>query len=71
MTLCNCYCVPVCDFCLYAIHEYWIDDEGNDVVGGPIGCRKHDDKEHQEIASDCGYCDDFYCFRVVKKNENK
>lgn len=40
------------------------------VVGGkmvdaePVGCFKHPDVEHQEIAESCGYCDDFHCFNV-------
>ena len=61
MTLCNEDCMPCCDFCLYSAHESVYFD-GKLIDGGPIGCIKHPDAEHQEIAESCGHCDDFYCF---------
>lgn len=60
MILCNDGCTPCCDFCIYAIREHFKDH----MIGGPIGCALHKDKEHQEIAYSCGYCDDFHCFRA-------
>ena len=60
MTLCNNDCIQCCDFCAHSKHGT-LDTDGNTR---PIGCFLHLDKEHQEIAEDCGYCDDFYCFRV-------
>lgn len=63
MVLCNNECTPCCDFCIYAIHDKW-EENGREIVGGPIGCTKHDDQHHQEIAEDCGYCEDFHCFRA-------
>ena len=61
MVLCNEDCIPCCDFCLYSIHERTYFD-GELINGGPVGCIKHPDAEHQEIAENCGHCDDFYCF---------
>lgn len=63
MVLCDKDCVPCCDFCVYAIHDEW-EENGKHIVGGPIGCKKHLDKKHQDIAESCGSCDDFHCFRV-------
>lgn len=62
MKLCNPDCLPCCDFCKHAEHEVWTDVFGKHI-GGPIGCKLHDDEEHQELAKDCAYCDDFICFR--------
>lgn len=64
MILCNKDCVPCCDFCLYSIHER-IPIKGKLIVGAPVGCSKHSDIEHQEIAEGYGYCDDFHCFRAT------
>ena len=63
MILCNHGCIPCCDFCIYAIHEYFTID-GKMHKGGPIGCSLHKDEEHQEIADSCGFCNDFHCFHV-------
>ena len=38
---------------------------GKRVTAGPIGCKLHKDKEHQDIAATCGYCDDFHCFQSL------
>ena len=61
MILCNNDCEPCCDFCIYAIHDEF-ELNGHTEIGGPIECKLHRDKEHQEIAEYCGYCDDFHCF---------
>lgn len=60
MILCNKYCNPCCDFCAYALHG----DLEHDGTSGPIGCILHLDKEHQDEALSCGFCDDFHCFRA-------
>lgn len=70
MIKCNEACIPCCDFCIYAVHETFFDEElGGDVYGGPIHCEKHPDEEHDMICESCGYCDDFHCFKA--KNEEK
>lgn len=38
---------------------------GKRVTTGPVGCKLHKDKEHQDIAATCGYCDDFHCFQSL------
>lgn len=55
MILCGNDCEPCCDFCT----------NGKRVTAGPEGCKLHKDKEHQDIAATCGYCDDFCCFRSL------
>ena len=67
MILCNKDCMPCCDFCIYAIHEEWLED-GKKIIGGPEGCRLHIDEEHQKIAQGLGYCKDFHCFNVPAEN---
>lgn len=71
MRKCNSFCVPCCDFCIHAYHEYFEDaDEGylnGFIRGGPIGCIIHYDEKHQKIAQSCGFCEDFYCFKQYKK----
>ena len=64
MILCNNYCTPCCDFCIYAKRNMYLDYDGNPIYGEPIGCELHDDEEHELIAVSCGYCDDFHCFRA-------
>jgi hypothetical protein len=59
--------MPCCDFCIHAIHDKWIQD-GREITGGPIGCKKHLDKKHQAIAENDGYCKDFHCFNVKEDN---
>lgn len=67
MILCNPECVPCCDFCIYAIQEVWIDEKGRENYGESEGCSLHSDQRHQEIAADCGYCNDFHCFQAKEK----
>ena len=64
MILCSKCCEPCCDFCIHSMHEI-ISVDGEMVNGAPIGCLKHSDIKHQEIAERCGYCDDFHCFKVT------
>lgn len=64
MVLCNNDCIPCCDFCIHAIYDSWVNQNGKTITGGPIGCKLHNDKEHQEIAEWCYYCEDFHCFRA-------
>lgn len=35
------------------------------ATNGPVGCKLHKDKEHQDVAATCGYCDDFHCFQSL------
>lgn len=60
MILCNDDCIPCCDYCLYSMHER-IPINGKMIDAGPVGCFKHDDAEHHNIARGCGYCEDFHC----------
>lgn len=53
-----------CDFCTHAKHGTVVID-GKRVTAGPEGCKLHKDKEHQDIAATCGYCDDFCCFQSL------
>lgn len=61
MITCGNDCIPCCDFCIHAIHEMF-ELNGCTVTGAPIGCFYNKDEEHQDIASNDGCCDDFYCF---------
>jgi hypothetical protein len=61
MIKCSEDCLPCCDFCVYAIHDTYIKDGKKVITGGPTGCYKHLDPEHQEIAEDDAYCEDFHC----------
>ena len=58
-------CIPMCDFCAYAKHG----DFDIDGTTGPVGCKKHPDKEHQDIALDDYWCEDFTCFRISRSVE--
>ena len=70
MKLCNNNCTPCCDFCINAVHEaYWNKETGNYIIGPPINCNLHDDKEHQDKAINCDYCNDFDCFNNYPKEE--
>lgn len=62
MKLCEHDCIPCCMFCKYVI----LDIE-NSINFGPKGCSLHLDKEHQEIAVACGYCDNFICKNVKEE----
>lgn len=64
MILCGNHCVPCCDFCIHAIHQLYTDGNNPAIVGEPIGCKLHDDEEHELIAVTCGSCKDFHCFRT-------
>ena len=65
MILCNSCCTPCCDFCRHVAHNMYNDNDGNPtIVGEPIGCKLHDDEEHNLTAQRCGYCDDFHCDRI-------
>ena len=64
MILCGKDCTPCCDFCTHAKHGPAVID-GKRVTAGPEGCKLHKDKEHQDIAATCGYCDDFHCFQSL------
>lgn len=61
MILCENGCIPCCDYCIYSIRDTWVDEEGVLRDQGPMGCTKHLDAEHQEIADACGHCEDFHC----------
>lgn len=68
MKLCDKDCIPCCDFCIHASH-FKYDCCGRIINGGPDGCTLHLDKEHQDIAIGCGYCDDFHCFNCGDKDK--
>lgn len=70
MVLCDkCY-IPCCDFCIHVIHE--MGEINGKIVGlAPIGCSLHEDKEHQDFAKGCYYCDDFHCFNANEKEINE
>lgn len=57
-----------CDFCIYAIHDSWKDEKGENHLGPPIKCMLHTEIPEDEIA----VCDDFHCFRanIVGRKEN-
>lgn len=61
MVLCNNDCIPCCDFCIHAFHDYFMIN-GIMHKGGQIACLLHKDQEHQDIADGCGSCEDFHCF---------
>ena len=72
MILCNENCKPCCDFCVHCIHEEWDEyayDEVIHLTGAPIGCLLHNDKQHQEYAEGCWFCDGFQC-RNAKQPDN-
>lgn len=69
MILCNKDCIPCCDFCIYSIHEEWVEN-GKKITGGPIGCKLHQDEYHQKMAESCGSCKDYHCFNVPLEKEN-
>jgi len=56
MILCNKKCIPICDFCIYCIHEM-IEVDGEYIKSGPIGC-KIDNFNDEET------CEEFHCFNV-------
>lgn len=60
MIVCKYDCIPCCDFCIYAEHEY-IDHQGLKIKSVPMDCNLHGDIEHREIADADGYCRDFHC----------
>lgn len=63
MILCNKDCIPCCDFCIHVIQH--VEEINGKMVGlGPIGCKLHEDEEHQNIAKSCYYCEDYHCFNV-------
>lgn len=63
MILCSPDCIPCCDFCIHAIH--WTEEiNGKTIKMGVSGCGLHADKEHQDYAVSCYYCDDYHCFNA-------
>lgn len=65
MIKCNDGCIPCCDYCKDARYEW------QPIVGKvAIGCRRHEDEKHQQIAVNLGYCEDFHCENAeVGENE--
>lgn len=70
----ECLRLACCNFCKYVIQGYFFekDKNGNTQIinGGPNGCSLHKDKEHQRIAKDCGYCQDFHCKNATEDNKD-
>lgn len=64
MIFCGNNCEPCRDFCTHVKHGTVVVD-GKRVTTGPVGCKLHKDKEHQDVAATCGYCDDFHCFQSM------
>ena len=64
----ECLRLACCDFCIYVARESVYDEAGLIVDTEPSGCRLHKDKEHQDIAENCGHCSDFHCFRADEDN---
>ena len=62
MILCDGDCIPCCDFCIYCIHAN--EDTEEYAKAEPIACSLYNDKFHNNQVRDCGYCDDFHCFRA-------
>lgn len=60
MKKCSEECIPCCDYCKFSTH-FTMELDGEFIEAGVNGCALHLDKEHQDIAIGCGYCDDFYC----------
>lgn len=61
MVKCNQECIPICDFCQYAIHEVLEDthDIGHPYcLSAPVDCLKH---PHDPNIDDCYWCDDYRC----------
>ena len=65
MILCNKICYPCCDFCIHAQHETIEVKDNNGIIrylhGGPIGCTRYNDEEHDNLAFNCSFCDEFWC----------
>lgn len=65
MRKCSEECIPCCDYCNYVVHEV-IEFESGKVIGSPIFCKLHLDKEHTQLARGCSYCEDFWCMNADK-----
>lgn len=65
MRKCSEECIPCCDYCKYVVHEK-IEFENGKVIGSPIFCALHLDKEHIKLARKSGYCKDFWCRNADK-----
>lgn len=61
MEKCSEECIPCCDLCAFSKHGKL----ATDGTSGPIGCFKHTDWEHQEIAISDGSCEDFKCIMIA------
>ena len=68
MIKCASECIPCCDYCVHCIHATESDTEYAPTE--PIGCSLHKDDKHREIVMECGYCDNFHCFRASKEVNN-
>lgn len=70
MILCNDKCIPCCDYCVHVIQH--MGEINGKIVGlGPIGCKLHEDSEHQNLARGCSYCDDFKCMNCGGLNDRE
>ena len=65
MILCNKNCYPCCDFCIHVQHETIEVEDNNGIIrylhGGPIKCKRFNDEEHDNLALNCSYCNEFWC----------
>jgi len=59
-------CTPICDFCIWAVHEELYDDDML-IKGAPIACDLWPDERHNNIAQMDGGCWDFHCVRATPK----
>ena len=63
MDLCNEKCIPCCAYCRFVMKEI-IYYNKKKILGGPVGCFKHPDEEHNKIAESCGSCKSFSCINA-------
>lgn len=60
MNKCEHNCKPSCNFCIHSKHGKLETDGTNK----PIGCTKHLDEVHQQLACANMSCDDFDCYEA-------
>lgn len=66
MILCSHDCIPCCDFCIYAFHDFF-EQNGEYHKSGTMACLLHRDQKHQDIADGCGHCEDYHCILADKE----
>lgn len=73
MILCNKNCRPCCGFCIYAEHETFEaeDVDGIHYVlrGAPSKCKRFNDQDHDNLAANYMFCNEFYCMNAQWLNK--